>query len=212
MALALLGLALPLAALPAQAAPASPGSGLQPLTPARLLDTRPGTQTIDNRYVGTGPVGAGSSLDVPVTGRGGVPATGVAAVVLNVTAAGPTATTYVTVWPTGAGRPNASTLNATAGVTVANSIIVGVGDNGQVSVYNDAGDTFLILDVAGWFAVGGGFTPTNPSRLLDTRTGGSTIDGADAGIGALLAPTRRSRSRSPDAGACPPARRRWRST
>ncbi len=168
-----------------RAAPARPGAGLQALTPARLLDTRPGTQTIDNRYVGTGPLGAASSLDVEVTGRGGVPATGVAAVVLNVTATGPTATTYVTVWPTGAARPNASTLNTTDGMTVANSIIVGVGTDGKVSVYNDAGDTFLILDVAGWFAAGGGFSPTVPSRLMDTRTGASTIDGAYAGIGAV---------------------------
>lgn len=185
MALALVAALVSLAAPVAEAAPAPPGSGLQPLTPARILDTRPGTQTIDGRFVGTGAVGAASSLDVEVTGRGGVPTSGVAAVVLNVTAAAPTATTYVTVWPTGTARPNASTLNATAGNTVANSIVVGVGADGKVSLYNDAGDTFLILDVSGWFAVGGGFTPTVPARLLDTRSGASTIDGVYAGIGAL---------------------------
>jgi alpha-tubulin suppressor-like RCC1 family protein len=170
---------------PVDATPAMPGAGLQPLTPARLLDTRTGTQTVDNRYVGTGPVGAGGSLDVQVAGRGGVPATGVAAVVLNVTVTAPTATTFVTVWPTGGARPNASTLNAVEGQTAANSIIVGVGDNGSVSLYNDAGNSFLIADVAGWFAAGGGFAPTTPARLLDTRTGGGTIDGTGAGIGAV---------------------------
>lgn len=170
---------------PVGASGAPPGGGLQALSPARLLDTRTGTQTVDNRYVGTGPVGAGGSLDIQVAGRGGVPATGAAAVVLNVTATGPTATTFVTVWPTGTSRPNASTLNATAGQTVANSIIVGVGADGQVSIYNDAGDTFLVVDVAGWFATGSGFTPTTPARLLDTRAQTATIDGTYAGIGAL---------------------------
>jgi alpha-tubulin suppressor-like RCC1 family protein len=170
---------------PVAAVGALPGAGLQPLTPARLVDTRPATQTVDNRYVGTGAVGAGGTLDVQVTGRGGVPADGVAAVVLNVTATAPTATTYVTVWPSGAERPNASTLNATADQTVANSIIVGVGTGGQVALYNDAGDTFLIVDVAGWFPVGSGFTPTTPARLLDTRPQAGTVDGTFAGTGAV---------------------------
>jgi alpha-tubulin suppressor-like RCC1 family protein len=177
------GLVAPLP--PAAAAGALPGAGLQPLTPARLLDTRPATQTVDNRYVGTGAVGAGNSIDVEVTGRGGVPADGVAAVVLNVTATAPTTTTYVTVWPSGAPRPNASTLNAAADQTVANSIIVGVGSDGRVALYNDAGNTFLIVDVAGWFPAGSGFTPTTPARLLDTRPQAATSDGTHAGTGTV---------------------------
>ena len=46
-----------------------------------------------------------------MTGRGGLPATGVGAVVLNVTATGPTAQGYLTVYPTGGTRPTASNLN-----------------------------------------------------------------------------------------------------
>jgi alpha-tubulin suppressor-like RCC1 family protein len=181
----IVGGALTAPARPAAAVGALPGAGLQPLTPARLLDTRPATQTVDNRYVGTGAIGAGGAIDVQVTGRGGVPADGVAAVVLNVTATAPTATTYVTVWPAGAPRPNASTLNATEGMTVANSIIVGVGTDGQVALYNDAGNTYLIVDVAGWFPAGRGFTPTTPARLLDTRPQAATFDGTYAGTGAV---------------------------
>ena len=49
------------------------------LTPARVLDTRTGNGAPP------APLGAGVAMDVQVTGRGGVPATGVSAVVLNVT-------------------------------------------------------------------------------------------------------------------------------
>jgi hypothetical protein len=57
----------------------------RPLDPARILDTRDGTGGI------LGPIGPGTSVDVQVTGRGGVPASGVSAVAVNVTATQPTA-------------------------------------------------------------------------------------------------------------------------
>src|SRR4051812_49290301 len=64
----------------------SDGSPYESLVPARVLDTRAGGLTVDGTASGVGPVGAGGVLDVVVTGRGGVPAAGVGAVVLNVTA------------------------------------------------------------------------------------------------------------------------------
>jgi len=122
-----------------------------PLSPARLMDTRPGRTTIDGAFAGTGAVPSGSSVNVTVTGRGGVPATGVGAVVLNVTAVGPTAPGYVTVWPAGEARPNASNLSIVAGQSVSDLVIAKVGANGQVSIYDGAGSTDVIVDVAGWF-------------------------------------------------------------
>ena len=50
----------------------------------RILDTRNGT---GGRL---GPLGPGGSFDLQVTGRGGVPASGVDSVVMNVTATEPT--------------------------------------------------------------------------------------------------------------------------
>ena len=82
---------------------------------------------------------------------GGVPATGVGAVVLNITATQPTTPGYVTVHPTGAALPNASNLNFVAGQTTPNLTIARVGDGGKVSLYNFAGDTHLIADIVGWF-------------------------------------------------------------
>ena len=63
-----------------------------PLDPARLMDTRPGTSTIDGNFLGAGLRPAGTVTELTVTNRGGVPApAGVAAVVLNVTVTEPTA-------------------------------------------------------------------------------------------------------------------------
>jgi plastocyanin len=91
------------------------------------------------------------SLDLQVTGRGGVPATGVTAVALNVTAAFPTAESYLTAWPAGESRPTASNLNYRAGVIVPNLVVVKVPPSGLVSLYNNAGQTDVVADVVGWF-------------------------------------------------------------
>src|SRR5690606_15658742 len=135
------------------------------LVPARLLDTRNGTGAAEAR------VGAGDSVDLQVTGRGGVPESGVGAVVLNVTAVSPTAASFVTVWPTGEVMPEVSNLNTAPGDVVPNLVVVKVGRGGQVSLYNAFGEVDLLADVAGWFPEGSGLEPLVPARVLDTRAG-----------------------------------------
>ena len=155
------------------------------LQPSRLLDTRPGGTTVDGVSAGGGALGPNSTIELTVVGRGGVPATGVGAVVLNITATQPTTPGYVTVHPTGTALPNASNLNFAAGQTTPNLTIARVGDGGKISLYNSAGDTHLIADVVGWFTATSSYTSLQPSRLLDTRPGGTTVDGVSAGGGAL---------------------------
>jgi hypothetical protein len=151
----------------------SPGpAGLfNPLVPARLLDTR---------TLNPGPIAKltpGQTLDLQVTGRGGVPSSGVAAVVLNVTATNPSTTGFLTVFPTGVATPNASSLNFKAGDTVPNRVMVGVGTGGKVSIFNPAGTTDVVADVNGWFTdstpggTGSWFRPVTPTRILDSRVG-----------------------------------------
>jgi hypothetical protein len=142
----------------------------QPLTPARIMDTRSGTG------VRQGSVGPGGMVALNVFGPGGVPAgSGVSAVVLNVTVTNPTLPGYVTVFPTGGQRPTASNLNFTAGQTVPNRVIVKVGTGGKVSFFNAAGTVHVIVDIGGWFTdatstVGGArFTGVLPTRMIDTR-------------------------------------------
>lgn len=117
---------------------------LTPVVPARLMDTRDG--------LGGMILGAGETRELVVVGRGGVPVSGVDAVALNVTATVPTAAPYVTVWPAGVDRPTASNLNAVQGATVANAVVVGVGVDGKIAIYNSSGDTHVIVDITGWFA------------------------------------------------------------
>ncbi|MFT3790448.1 MAG: hypothetical protein QM741_05085 [Rudaea sp.] len=157
------------------------------LVPARVLDTRPGSATVDGQFAGAGALGGGRKLDLKVTGRGGLPASGIAGVIMNLTATGPTASGFITAWPGGQAQPLASNLNFTPAQTVPNLVITGVGTNGEISLFNSAGNTQLIADVAGWFPSGAELTSLTPARLLDTRAGAGTVDGKFAGGGAIRA-------------------------
>ena len=136
-------------------------SPFTPVTPARLMDTREG--------LGGVVLAPGEARDLQVSGRGGVPSSGVGAVSLNVTVTGPTSSGFVTVWPSGAGQPLASNLNFVAGQTVPNAVVVGVGTDGKISLFNSSGSSHVVVDVTGWFS--SGFTPVTPARLMDTREG-----------------------------------------
>ena len=154
------------------------------LTPARLLDTRPGQQTVDGLFAGAGAFASGEARSLPVFGRGGLPTSGVTAVVINVTATNPTAPSFITVWPSDASFPVASNLNVVAGQTIPNLVMVAPSSTGYISLYNNAGATDLIVDVVGYFTSTRTFNPLVPARLLDTR-GYATIDGQSSGQGPI---------------------------
>jgi hypothetical protein len=140
--------------------------GLAPLVPARLLDTRDGT----GGHIGQ--VGAGQAIDLQVADRGGVSSTP-QAVALNITVTGPTAGSFLTVWPSGEPRPFASSVNMVAGQTVPNMVLTRVGTNGMVSIYNNTGSTDVVVDVLGCFDgdATGRYVSLSPRRVLDTREG-----------------------------------------
>lgn len=145
--------------------------GYHPILPQRILDTRFGVGTEGGR------VGETGSIELQVTGRVGIPASGVTGVVLNVTAENPTATGFVTVSPTGDPRAVTSNLNTTPGDTRPNLVEARVGAAGKVTLFNNSGSTHLIADVAGWIDDGRAstasgrsqFGPLSPTRILDTR-------------------------------------------
>ena len=152
------------------------------ITPGRVLDTRDGTGTSGRRV----PVTAGQSIDVKVTGIVGVPTTGVSAVAVNVTVDSPTSTGFLTVWPTGVGRPLASSHNFTPGLTRANLVLAKVGAGGQISIFNSAGTSHVVADVVGYFSSQGGlFVPVTPQRLVDSRDG-TGVPAGQLGAGASL--------------------------
>lgn len=155
------------------AVPAGADGRFNPLVPVRLLDTRTGLG-------GVGRSGPETTVSVGTFGRAGIPASGVSAVVLNLTVTNPTTYGYLTAWPHGLTRPLASNLNFSPGQTVANRVMVGVGQNGLVDIFNGPGSVDVIVDVSGWFtdatgSTGATFVGLSPSRILDTRTTGTQL-------------------------------------
>jgi hypothetical protein len=133
---------------------------------------------------------------VQITGAGGVPATHVTAVAVNVTGVAPTSGTFLTVFPSGT-VPTASNINLQPGENRPNLVMVPVASDGSVEVYNAQGNTHVIFDVTGYFddgmvATAKGFTALPPARILDTRNGFPLGAGAQktvqvAGLGGVPA-------------------------
>jgi len=135
----------------------------------RLIDSRP-----------TGPMGAGGTTSISVTGPAPLPAPGtVTAAVLNLTVTPPAGPGFWTVWPHTSPRPEASNLNidelqSLSGGAVPNLVTVPVGADGVVDVYSSAGGN-VIVDLLGYYtaaetATSGRFEPLPaPTRVMDTR-------------------------------------------
>ncbi|HEX2856553.1 MAG TPA: hypothetical protein VHO26_03600 [Propionibacteriaceae bacterium] len=148
-------------------APSIPGA-FASLSPTRVLDTR-------KSLGATGPVAPNSTIHVQISGMAGVPASGVSAVVLNVTETEAKGSGYVTVYPDQTAKPTASNLNYPKGDTRANLVTVKLGANGKVAMTNNNLATVqLVADVAGYYLAGapsavGSFVSLSPTRVLDTR-------------------------------------------
>lgn len=138
------------------------------VAPTRLLDTRRDP---------AGPAGPRATRRLVVAGVGTVPAD-VAAVVLNVTAV-PSTDTFVSAYPSLTDRGSFSNLNLRPAVTLPNLVTVKVGGDGAIVLYNDAGTTQLIADLAGYYSPGAadGFVPVAPRRVLDTRSTAGPVAG-----------------------------------
>lgn len=161
------------------------GGTVEPLVPARLLETRSGLATIDGTAAGIGRVGAGSTTRLVVTDRGGVPADA-EAVLVNVTAINPSTSTYLTVYPCGAAEPTAASLNAPAAGVVNNLVLAKVGTGGEICIFSSSA-TDLVVDASAYVPAGGGLTSIVPARLWETRigAGNTTIDGQRQGTGRI---------------------------
>jgi len=158
-------------------------STFEPLRPARLIDTRvPSSGTVDGLFQAIGIRTNNVVTELQVAGRGQV-AVDADAVVLNVTATGALGPGYVTVYPCGTTKPNASSLNFVAGDTIPNVVIAKIGTGGKVCIETSAA-THIIADVNGFYPADSTFTALAPKRLLDSRVPSSgTDDGLFQAIG-----------------------------
>jgi Divergent InlB B-repeat domain len=149
-----------------------------PLTPCRVLDTRNPTGPLG------GPAIIGKTyrdFPIPQSACGAPPSA--AAYSLNVAAVPHNGILgFLTVWPTGQGQPEASTLNSIDGRVKANAAIVPAGTNGAISIY--AADTAdVIVDINGYFVDAAthpsalAFFPLSPCRVVDTRDASGPLAG-----------------------------------
>lgn len=163
-----------------QAAPA-PGndSGLYfPVTASRSWDTR----TMGAKQ----PFTAGQSFVLKTLGRNGLPASGVAAVTLNITVIRPTQSGYFIVYPSGSTRPGIPSFNYAVNDLRASALTVPVDGTGGLTIYS-TGTTHAVIDITGFYAkdntvaasygLGGGLLPL-ATNIVDTRkTGGALAPG-----------------------------------
>jgi hypothetical protein len=155
-------------------------SSFVPLTPRRVLDTRPQSRI---GYSGDKPA-AGGTVVLALAGANGVAAQATA-VVLNLTATEPDGPGYVQAFPNGRGQPGGSSnVNVErAEQTIPNASIVRLGDDGAIGLFTTT-TTHLVVDIAGYFvpataivsppafiAAGGRFLGVTPTRMFDTRPG-----------------------------------------
>jgi hypothetical protein len=146
--------------------------------PKRLLDTRTdGAKT---------PLAGGSTTRLQVAGVAGIPASGVSAVVLNLTAVNTATAGYFTVYPNGVARPTASSINFPKGWTGANMVTVPVGADGKVALYDNGGAAHAVVDVLGWYwsdteqPLGSQLFPIGDAeRVYDSRLGDGPLRGGD---------------------------------
>lgn len=121
------------------------GSRFTAIPPTRAYDSR-----LVNGPSGS-PVGPGATRPVAVRGFGAIPGYATA-VVVNLTVALATDTSYLTVSPSGTARPLASNLNFSTGQVIPNLVMVGVGPNSGIDIYNAAGRVHVVVDIVGFMS------------------------------------------------------------
>ncbi|HLI63225.1 MAG TPA: hypothetical protein VKV05_07480, partial [Terriglobales bacterium] len=156
-----------------------------PLTPCRVVDTRPGGPN----YPGLGPPALLAQVpqELPILNASpcfqqlppGIIPVAYSFNVAVVPNPWGQSLGYLTLWPSGQPQPYVSTLNNPTATVVANAAIVPAAPNGDVEVYA-YNSTDLIIDVNGYFAAPGpgglSLYPSLPCRVIDTRSNGGAFD------------------------------------
>lgn len=125
-----------------------PNAGFYVITPCRMIDTRNPTGSYGGPAL---PVA--TPRNIVAVGQCGIPS-GAKSLSVNITAVGPAAVGWFTLYPGPAGttRPGVSTINFTTGRTIANNALVTLGSDGSLNIYNGGTSaTNFIIDVNGYF-------------------------------------------------------------
>lgn len=131
------------------AAPGDEDATFVPMTPCRLIDTRPGEFHIGPHDT----FGASDTKTIAAHGDNGdctIP-TDAVGLSLNVTALDAIAPSFLTIWPDG-DRPEASSLNPVPGQPpIPNAVTTTLSGGGSFDVFNLAGTVNVIIDVNGFY-------------------------------------------------------------
>lgn len=168
-----------------------PRSGFVPITACRVIDTRKAPDTVGPRSTPLGPQESYDVMIVGTTGNCTIPSEA-SGVIMNVTAIGPNASSFLTVYPSDEPRPMSANLNWVANQPiVSNLVTTALSADGRATFYNLKGTVDLAVDIVGYFVAGvdGG------GRTIRVQ---ATIDDAANGA-ALLAGLAEASSRAPSA-------------
>ena len=125
-----------------------PNRSIVPVTPGRILETRPGLTTVDGQAQGQGVVAADGVVELQVAGRAGVPADADAAWI-NVTAVGPAANGFLTLYPCDEPRPLAANVNYQPGGNYPNAVLAKLDATGKTCIYTKSA-THIVADINGF--------------------------------------------------------------
>jgi hypothetical protein len=148
------------------------GATFAPLTPNRIIDTTDGT---GGRAT---PLTSDAPWTFDVSGVGGIPASGVTAVVLNVGAVATSSNCWLQVQPTGTDptAPGYPRVDTYATYTAQGFAVVAPDTNGDLTFSTNCTSTEIHVDVQGYYLtnINGSnadvFVPiTTPTRIVDTR-------------------------------------------
>ncbi|WP_141849920.1 hypothetical protein [Lapillicoccus jejuensis] len=161
---------------------------------ARFVPLTAPTRVVDSRVTALGgPTPFGPAETRPQSGAPVVDAR-TSALAGSLTLVRPTASTYLTVFPSPGVRPQASAVNAAAGAVVTNGALVALAypprapsATTSFALYNASGSTHVVLDVTGTFEV----AATTAARAVAGGAAPAHADGATDGGSALGAPASR---------------------
>jgi hypothetical protein len=165
----------------------SPGaSQFVPIAPCRLLDTRPKPDNVGSRAT---PITAGDTFNAAVWGTNGnctIPSTATA-VSMNVTVIGPTAASFLTVFPTDKPKPLAANLTWVANqAPTPNAVTSALASTGSVSFFNLAGTVNVAADIVGYYEpVGAGAPGPRPSGIVWVAKSGGDFTSVRAALASI---------------------------
>ena len=161
-----------------------------PLTTAyRALNTATSTANTTG-LTGTGPVAAGKSFTLQITGVDAIP-TNATAVAINLTSFTNSGLGIIEAYQTGITEPTDTSLTYDGGQIASLAADVSIGTGGTITISNSTSSTDIIGDISGYFTTdqtGEFYHSTAPTRIVDTRIGVGGTTGALAANGTYAIP------------------------